>query len=135
MNNQAFIFTGALFLCHLGSKEDIRECLPRRRGVNEGANFDSPGYRPSPHTFTIDRAGGPLSLSAMPMKSYENSPAEKSCEFRLLGKTVSSDVPTGQATMCYLPGIETPERECWYINMGAVQKDFFTTEAMVQAAQ
>jgi hypothetical protein len=48
---------------------------------------------------------------------------------------VSSDVQTGQATMCYLPGIETPERECWYINMGAVDRSFFTTEAMVQAAQ
>ena len=48
---------------------------------------------------------------------------------------VSTDVQTGLATMCYLPGIETPERECWYINMGAVDKSFFTTEAMVQAAQ
>jgi hypothetical protein len=36
--------------------------------------------------------------------------------------------------MCYLPGIETPERECWYINMGAVDKDFFTTRAMTAAA-
>ena len=48
---------------------------------------------------------------------------------------VSTDVQSGQATMCYLPGIETPERECWYINMGAVDKDFFTTEAMVRAGQ
>jgi len=48
---------------------------------------------------------------------------------------VSTDVQTGQATMCYLPGIETPERECWYINMGAVDKSFFTTDAMVAAAQ
>ena len=47
---------------------------------------------------------------------------------------VSTDVQSGQATMCYLPGIETPERECWYINMGAVDKSFFTTEAMVAAA-
>ena len=47
---------------------------------------------------------------------------------------VSTDVQTGQATMCYLPGIETPERECWYINMGAVDKDFFTTQALVKAA-
>jgi hypothetical protein len=47
---------------------------------------------------------------------------------------VSTDVQTGQATMCYLPGIETPERECWYINMGAVDKEFFTTQAMVKAA-
>src|SRR5580700_8621851 len=48
---------------------------------------------------------------------------------------VSTDMQSGLATMCYLPGIETPERECWYINMGAVGKDFFTTDAMVRAAQ
>ena len=36
--------------------------------------------------------------------------------------------------MYYLPGMETPERECWYINMGAADKDFFTTQAMVKAA-
>ncbi len=47
---------------------------------------------------------------------------------------VSTDVQAGLATMCYLPGIETPERECWYINMGAVDKSFFTTDAMVRAA-
>jgi hypothetical protein len=47
---------------------------------------------------------------------------------------VSTDVQSGQATMCYLPGIETPEKECWYINMGAVDKSFFTTDAMVRAA-
>ena len=46
---------------------------------------------------------------------------------------VSTDVQSGLATMCYLPGTETPERECWYINMGAVDKDFFTTAAMVRA--
>ena len=46
---------------------------------------------------------------------------------------VSTDVQTGQATMCYLPGIETPERECWYINMGAIDKEFCTTQAMVKA--
>jgi hypothetical protein len=47
---------------------------------------------------------------------------------------VSTDVQSGLATMCYLPGIETPERECWYINMGAVDRDFFTTQAMFRAA-
>jgi len=47
---------------------------------------------------------------------------------------VSTDVQSGLATMCYLPGMETPERECWYINMGAVDKSFFTTDAMVRAA-
>jgi hypothetical protein len=47
---------------------------------------------------------------------------------------VSTDVQSGLATMCYLPGRETPERECWYINMGAVDKSFFSTDAMVRAA-
>ena len=47
---------------------------------------------------------------------------------------VSTDVQSGLATMCYLPGMETPERECWYINMGAVDKSSFTTDAMVRAA-
>jgi uncharacterized protein DUF1329 len=44
------------------------------------------------------------------------------------------DVQGGFSTMCYLPGRDTPERECWYINMGAVDKQFFTTQAMVRAA-
>ena len=47
---------------------------------------------------------------------------------------VSTDVQSGQATVAYLPGMETPERECWYINMGAVDKSFFTTDALVRAA-
>jgi hypothetical protein len=46
----------------------------------------------------------------------------------------STDVQSGLATMCYLPGQHTPERECWYINMGAVGRDFFTTDAMARAA-
>ena len=46
----------------------------------------------------------------------------------------STDVQSGLATMCYLPGKDTPERECWYINMGAVGRDFFSTDAMVRAA-
>jgi hypothetical protein len=45
----------------------------------------------------------------------------------------SMDVQTGLSTACYLPGPDTPERECWYINMGAVSRDFFTPEAMVRA--
>jgi hypothetical protein len=45
----------------------------------------------------------------------------------------SVDVQSGVVTTCYLPGPNTPERECWYINMGAVDKDFFTTESMARA--
>jgi hypothetical protein len=46
----------------------------------------------------------------------------------------ATDEQTGMAAMCYLPSRNTPERECWYINMGAVDKSFFTTQAMVKAA-
>ncbi len=46
----------------------------------------------------------------------------------------SIDVQGNISTMCYLPGQHTPERECWYINMGAIDKDFCTVKAMVAAA-
>jgi hypothetical protein len=46
----------------------------------------------------------------------------------------SVDTQGGLSTMCYLPGQNTPERECWYINMGAVDKTFCTVQAMTQAA-
>jgi len=46
----------------------------------------------------------------------------------------ATDVQTGMSAMCYLPSRHTPEKECWYINMGAVDREFFTTQAMVRAA-
>ncbi len=46
----------------------------------------------------------------------------------------ATDTQTGMTAMCYLPSAHTPEKECWYINMGAVDRDFFTTDAMVKAA-
>ncbi len=45
----------------------------------------------------------------------------------------SADLQSGMVTTCYLPGPDTPERECWYINMGAVDKEFLSTEAMAKA--
>jgi hypothetical protein len=47
----------------------------------------------------------------------------------------STDVQSSMATMCYLPGLETPEHECWYINMGAVDRSFFTVDSMVRASE
>ena len=47
---------------------------------------------------------------------------------------VSTDEQSGLATMCYAPGANTPEHECWYINMGAVNRDFFTTDSMSRVA-
>jgi hypothetical protein len=45
-----------------------------------------------------------------------------------------NDVQSGFTAMCFLPGRDTPERECWYINMGAVDKEFCRVGAMVNAA-
>ncbi|MGC2494499.1 hypothetical protein [Candidatus Binatus sp.] len=47
----------------------------------------------------------------------------------------SIDTQGGFSTMCYLPGQHTPEHECWYINQGAVDKEFFTVRAMEAASQ
>ncbi len=47
----------------------------------------------------------------------------------------ATDEQTGMAAMAYLPGKHTPERECWYINMGAVDKSFFTTASLTKAAR
>jgi len=44
------------------------------------------------------------------------------------------DVNSGFATMCYMPSPEGQEHESWYINMGAVDKDFFTVASLVAAA-
>jgi hypothetical protein len=43
------------------------------------------------------------------------------------------DIQSDFVGVCYLPGHNTPERECWYINMGAVDREFFTVQAMVKA--
>jgi uncharacterized protein DUF1329 len=37
---------------------------------------------------------------------------------------VDEDVQDGFSTVVYMPGRETEERECWYINMGIVTKSF-----------
>ncbi len=52
-------------------------------------------------------------------------------EFNVASSSV--DVQSGNVTTCYLPSPNSPERECWYINMGAVDRGFFTTEAMARA--
>jgi hypothetical protein len=39
------------------------------------------------------------------------------------------------SSQCYLPGRDTPEKETWYINMGAVDRNFFTANAMQEAAK
>jgi hypothetical protein len=46
----------------------------------------------------------------------------------------STNVQNGMSSFCDLPTPGAPERECWYINMGAVKPADFTTDAVVNAA-
>jgi hypothetical protein len=123
----------------------IIEALPRRSVNNAGA-LDSRTviYEDSemwfqPYIDTYDRRGE-LWRNHIYWSAYRDRPVPDAkvaiYPFRreFVVGACSTDVQSGMATMCYLPGIETPERECWYINMGAVDKDFFIPEAMAKAA-
>ena len=46
----------------------------------------------------------------------------------------STNVQSGLSSFCDLPTPGAPERECWYINMGAVTAHDFTPDAMVKMA-
>jgi hypothetical protein len=46
----------------------------------------------------------------------------------------STNVQNGMSSFCDLPTPNAPERECWYINMGAVGKSDFTVDTMVRSA-
>jgi hypothetical protein len=46
---------------------------------------------------------------------------------------VDYDVQLGYSSVIYMPGRESEERECWYIDMGTVDNSFFSPQAM-QAA-
>ncbi len=49
-------------------------------------------------------------------------------------EAVSFDTREGVLTKCYFPGADAQDTEGWYINMGTVDKDFFTTKALERAA-
>jgi len=46
---------------------------------------------------------------------------------------VDYDAQLGYSSVIYMPGRETPERECWYIDMGTVDNAFFSPETMRNA--
>jgi len=46
----------------------------------------------------------------------------------------STDTQSGQTSMCYLPSPNAPEKECWYISMGAVTHADITPESLVKRA-
>ena len=46
----------------------------------------------------------------------------------------STDVQSGLSTVCYHPGYDVPQNECWYINMGAVDRSFFDHDAVIRVS-
>jgi hypothetical protein len=46
----------------------------------------------------------------------------------------SINIQSGFSTVCYHPGYDVPEKEDWYINMGAIDREFCTIQSMVKAA-
>ncbi len=46
---------------------------------------------------------------------------------------VNEDLTTRTSSVAYMPGPTAPDRECWYIDMGVVDNQFFTPQAIVNA--
>ena len=46
---------------------------------------------------------------------------------------VDEDLDSHISTVAFMPGPTAPDRECWYIDMGVVDNQFFTPEAMENA--
>jgi hypothetical protein len=46
---------------------------------------------------------------------------------------VDYDLTNGSSSIVYMPGPTSPERECWYIDMGVVDNAFFTPESLKNA--
>jgi hypothetical protein len=57
--------------------------------------------------------------------------------FKRLFQVGSSTVNTqsGFSTVCYHPSAHAPSRDSWFINMGAVDRSWFTTQALTAAAE
>jgi hypothetical protein len=54
-------------------------------------------------------------------------------EFQVGSSTVN--VQGGLATVCYHPSRDAPSPDSWFINMGSVDREWFTPEAMARAAE
>ena len=46
---------------------------------------------------------------------------------------VDSNVQSGASTVVFMPGRHSPERECWYIDMGSVDQGFFSPDKLEAA--
>ncbi len=54
-------------------------------------------------------------------------------EFQVGSSTVN--VQSGFSTVCYHPSMDAPSRDSWFINMGSVDRSWFTAESMARAAE
>jgi hypothetical protein len=48
---------------------------------------------------------------------------------------VDEDITTGFSTVVYMPGHDSEDHDCWYINMGIVTKSFLSPQAMLSNAR
>jgi hypothetical protein len=53
--------------------------------------------------------------------------------FQVGSSTVNAQ--SGFSTVCYHPSVHAPSHDSWFINMGAVDRSWFTTQALTAAAQ
>jgi hypothetical protein len=122
----------------------VLQALPRRDRIREAVQSKTLIYMDSemwfePYIDTYDQRGE-LFQNHIYWLAYRDRPVPDAkvaiypFKRSFVVGAASTDVQAGFTTMCYLPGTETPERECWYINMGAVDKEFFTVQALVKAA-
>jgi Protein of unknown function (DUF1329) len=54
-------------------------------------------------------------------------------EFQVGSST--TNVQSGFSSVCYHPSMRAPSRDAWFINMGAVDRTWFTPDAMARAAE
>jgi hypothetical protein len=122
----------------------VVEATPRRSRVREALHSKTLLYIDAevwfePYVDTYDRRGQ-LFQNHIYWLAYRDRPVPDARVAIYPFKRVfvvgaaSTDEQGNFTTMCYLPASDTPERECWYINMSAVNRDFFTVDAMVRAA-
>ncbi len=92
-----------------------------------------------PYADTYD-TGGNLWKNVMHFVAYRDRPVPDArvaiYPFKRLFEVGSStlDCQSKLSTVCYLPSRDAPERDTWYINMGAVNENFFTSDALEKAA-
>ncbi len=122
----------------------IVEATPDRKVLSEWLGSKSIVFMDSemwfaPYIDTYDRAGQ-LYQGFIYWLAYRDRPVPDArvaiypFKRSFVVGALAMDIQASEHTMCYLPGRETPERECWYINMGAVDRAFFDTDSMVKAA-